>query len=93
MCTIILENKMWLHRLSNEMILAPIGLIIDIVKLTICIFAEVFISVDYCLRTSDRGVKACFFVLWQTGQGRVGVGMSATVCNQSIIEMLSQNRG
>ena len=39
------------------------------------------------------GVKACFFVLWQTGQGRVGVGMSAVVCNKSNSEMLSQNRG
>ena len=39
------------------------------------------------------GVKECFFVLWQTGQGRVGVGMSAVVCNQSNIEMLSQKRG
>ena len=39
------------------------------------------------------GVKACLFVLWQTGQARVGVGMSAVVCNQSNIEMLSQNRG
>ena len=28
----------------------------------------------------------------QTGQGRVGVGMAAVVCNQSNIEMLSQNR-
>ena len=52
-----------------------------------------FICVDYFLRTSGRGVKACFLVLWQTGQGRVGVGMSAVVCNQSNIEILSQNRG
>ena len=35
------------------------------------------------------GVKTCFFALWQGG----GVGMSAVVCNQSNIEMLSQNRG
>ena len=41
----------------------------------------------------DSRLKTCFFVLWQTGQGRVGVGMSAVVCNQSNIEMLSQNRG
>ena len=51
-----------------------------------------FICVDYFLRTSDIGVKACFFVLWHTVQGRVGVGMSAVVCNQSNIEMLSQNK-
>ena len=36
------------------------------------------------------GVKACFSVLWQTGQGRVGVGMSAVVCNQSNIDKLLQ---
>ena len=51
------------------------------------------VHVDYFLRTSGRGVKACFFVLWHTVQGRVGVGMSPLVCNQSNIEMLSQNRG
>ena len=43
------------------------------------------------------GVEKCFFVLWQTGQGWAGEGggggMSATVCNQSNIELLSQNRG
>ena len=51
-----------------------------------------FICVDYFLRTSGGGVRACFFVLWQTGQGRFGVGMSAVACNQSNIEMLSQNK-
>ena len=66
---------------------------IVIVKLTICVFAEVFKCVDYFLSTNGRGAKVCFFVLWQTGQGRVGVGMSAMVCDQSNIEMLLQNRG
>ena len=37
------------------------------------------------------GVKACFFVFWQTGQG--GGRDVAMVCNQSNIEMLSQTRG
>ena len=61
------------------MILAPIGLIA--MSLLSCVFAEVFSCVDYFLRASGRGVEVCFFVLWQTGQG--GVGMAAVVCIQT----------
>ena len=39
------------------------------------------------------GVKACFFVLWQTGQGRVGVGMSVLVCNHRILRCCHKIEG
>ena len=58
------------HLHFNATILAQIGLIAVIVKLTI--FAEVFICVDYFLRTSGRGVKADWA---EQGGGRDGLGL------------------